>query len=126
MERFRDCEKETKTKAYSKEGLQKQISQKDSKVPLRNWLQQSIETLEEQLKQYESKLSDYALSDDPDLLEKTITLEHCVERHQVHIERLQYIANDWERDVVTKEQIKAIKGPVDEYIEQNQVCACGL
>ena len=122
MERFRDCEKETKTKAYSKEGLQKLSAELDVKGPLRTWLQDSIERLEEQLKEYESLLSDYNLSDDPDLLEKTITLEHTIERHNVHIENLKTISSAWENDTVTKQQIKAIKRPVDEYIENNQVC----
>lgn len=122
MERFRGCEKETKTKAYSKEGLQKQIVQKDTKGPLRNWLQQCIETLNEQLKEYEKKLSDYQLSDGPDVLAKTITLEHTIERHNFHLEHLQYILSAWENDTITKEQIKQIRSAVDEYIDQNQVC----
>ena len=121
MERFRGCEKETKTKAYSKEGLQKQTVQKDAKGPLRNWMQQSVETLTEQLKEYENLLSDYNISDDPDVLEKTITLEHTIERHNVHLEHLQYMLGAWENDTITKAQIKQVRPAVDEYISENQV-----
>ena len=120
MEDFRGCEKETKTKAYSKEGLQKQTVQKDTKGPLRAWLQESVDDITEQLKKYETQLSDFALSDDPDVLEKTITLEHRIERHQFHLEHLEYLLTAWENDTVTKQQIKSIRDAVNEYIAENE------
>lgn len=38
MEQFKACEKETKTKAYSKEGLGQQKQDNDGRGEARNWV----------------------------------------------------------------------------------------
>jgi CCR4-NOT transcription complex subunit 3 len=121
MERFRGCEKETKTKAYSKEGLQKQSVKKDAKGPERNWLQQSTDRLISQLKQLENEMRNLDTEDPDAALERQITLEHRIDRHKIHIDHLQYTLSAWENDVITKDQIKQIQKPIDEYIKNNHV-----
>ena len=121
MERFRGCEKETKTKAYSKEGLQKQTARKDGKKFSRAWLQSSIDQLSTQLKVFELELKSLEDSGDQAALERSISLEHVIERHRVHIEHLKYMQGAYENDAITEEQINKIKDSVDDYISNNQV-----
>lgn len=59
MERFKVVERETKTKAYSKEGLgaaQKMDPAQRIKDDARNWLTSSISSLQIQIDQYESEI----------------------------------------------------------------------
>lgn len=59
MERFKVVEKETKTKAYSKEGLgasTKLDPAAKEKREVESWLQDSINSLEMQVDQFESEM----------------------------------------------------------------------
>lgn len=52
MERFKDCEKETKTKAFSKEGLARDAKQdpKDKhRAEMRDWINDIVEQLRVQV-----------------------------------------------------------------------------
>ena len=54
MERFKVCEKETKTKMFSKEGLalaQKQDPKEKARNEMRDWINTTVATLTEQVKQ---------------------------------------------------------------------------
>ena len=121
MERFRGCEKETKTKAYSKEGLQKQTARKDGKKHTRTWLQTSIDQLSSQLKVFETELKGLEDTGDQAGLERIISLEHGIERHRVHMEHLKYMQGAYENDSISEDQISKIKDAVDDYISNNQV-----
>jgi len=64
MERFKILEKETKTKAYSKEGLsqvlkKKKDSAKDPKAVTCEWIEKMKEALQEQIEDYESKVENF-------------------------------------------------------------------
>lgn len=53
MERFKVCEKETKTKMFSKEGLalaQKQDPKERARNEMRDWINTTVATLTEQVK----------------------------------------------------------------------------
>lgn len=65
MERFKVVEKETKTKAYSKEGLgasTKLDPAAREKREIESWLQDSINTLEIQIDQFESEVETLSTS----------------------------------------------------------------
>lgn len=83
-------------------------------------MEECSERLEEQLKECELQLADYCLSDDPDILEKTITLEHRIERISFHLEHLEYMLSAWESDTVNKQQIKSIRDALNEFIDENE------
>jgi len=65
MERFKILEKETKTKAYSKEGLSQVLKKnrkenaKDPKAVTSEWIDKMKETLQEQIDEYESKVESF-------------------------------------------------------------------
>jgi len=56
MEQFKICEKETKTKAYSKEGLLQQNIQDDAKVEVRGWIVKGLAALNSQIDTMEAEL----------------------------------------------------------------------
>lgn len=65
MERFKIVEKETKTKAYSKEGLgacTKLDPAAQEKRDIEAWLQESINSLEIQADQFESEIESISTS----------------------------------------------------------------
>mgnify|MGYP002393864511 CR=1 FL=1 len=52
MEKFKVCEREAKTKAYSKEGLQRSASadpQEKKRMETREWISDFIDTLQSQI-----------------------------------------------------------------------------
>jgi len=55
MEQFKVCEKETKTKAYSKEGLLLQNTVDDAKVEVRGWIVKSLASLNTQIDTMEAE-----------------------------------------------------------------------
>ena len=60
MERFREVEKETKTKAFSKEGLMAARNAKDprekAKDDAREWLGNAVESLNSQIESFENEI----------------------------------------------------------------------
>jgi len=56
MEQFKVCEKETKTKAYSKEGLLLQNTQDDAKTEVRCWIVKGLTSLNTQIDTMEAEL----------------------------------------------------------------------
>jgi CCR4-NOT transcription complex subunit 3 len=97
MERFKVVERETKTKAYSKEGLG-QVSKVDpeqrKKEEVRYWLTSGIEKLDRQIDEFEAEIESlYAGSKkkklDRDKNDRVEELQGWVERHKYHIKQLE-------------------------------------
>ena len=62
MERFKVCEKETKTKMFSKEGLaqaQKQDPREKAKNEIKDWINTTVDTLTSEVYCLESSESDW-------------------------------------------------------------------
>ena len=56
MEQFKQCEKETKTKAYSKEGLLVATQKDDAKDGCRTWITKCLDSLQQQHDKVEAEL----------------------------------------------------------------------
>ncbi|CAG2181298.1 unnamed protein product, partial [Oppiella nova] len=93
MERFKVVERETKTKAYSKEGLgaaQKLDPAQRERDDMNNWLSVSIDQLNIQLDQFESESEALQLAQkkskkDREKQDRIDELKGWVEKHRYHI-----------------------------------------
>ncbi|XP_059179077.1 CCR4-NOT transcription complex subunit 3-like isoform X3 [Physella acuta] len=124
MERFKVVERETKTKAYSKDGLgaaAKLDPQTKEKAETTQWLSNAIDTLQLQLDQFESELESRAGSNkkkgkDP----KVDELKQFQENHRHHIDTLEKIMRQVDNDKLSVEKIKELKDDIEYYVESNQ------
>ena len=93
MERFKVCEKETKTKAFSKEGLGQQPKadpKEKARCEARDWLNRVVDELNTQLDVFEAEME--ALATGKKAKQKPprlVHLEESVQRHKDHISKLE-------------------------------------
>lgn len=119
MERFKVLERESKTKAYSKEGLA-QIKKKKKSGPVieRNkstykWIEEKVEMLEQQITDF-TELSDEASE------AKKEEYQMWIERHNYHLKELDKTKDRLENSDLTKEQVEELVDEIDFYCESNQ------
>jgi CCR4-NOT transcription complex subunit 3 len=96
MERFKVVERETKTKAYSKEGLgaaQKLDPMTRERDDLNNWLVGSIDQLQVQMDQFESEIELMMAGKkkrlDKDKQDRLDELKSTMEKHKFHMSKLE-------------------------------------
>ncbi|GFO00926.1 Ccr4-not transcription complex subunit 3, partial [Plakobranchus ocellatus] len=124
MERFKVVERETKTKAYSKDGLgaaAKLDPHTKEKAETTQWLSNIIDALQLQLDQFESELESRASSNkkrgkDP----KCEELRQQQDRHKMHIETLEKIMRQVDNDKLPVDKIKDIREDIEYYVQSNQ------
>ncbi|XP_064153790.1 CCR4-NOT transcription complex subunit 3a isoform X2 [Anguilla rostrata] len=126
MERFKVVERETKTKAYSKEGLGLALkvdpAQKE-KEEVGQWLTNTIDTLNMQVDQFESEVESLSVQtrkkkgDKEDRIEE---LKQFIEKHRHHICRLETILRMLDNDSVQVDLIRKIKDDVEYYLDSSQ------
>lgn len=127
MERFKVLERETKTKAYSKDGLgaaAKLDPQTREKSEITAWLSSQIEQLKIQLDQLESELESFECTSkkkkvDKDTGPRADELKARRDRHKYHIKQLEMAMRAVDNDAVGVEKIKEIKEDVEYYVEAN-------
>ncbi|KAM7351477.1 CCR4-associated factor Not3 isoform 2-T4 [Cochliomyia hominivorax] len=127
MERFKIVERETKTKAYSKEGLgaaQKMDPAQRIKDEARNWLTSSISSLQIQIDQYESEIESLLAGKkkrlDRDKQDRMDELRSKLDRHKFHVTKLETLLRLLDNDNVEAEQVNKIKDDVEYYIDSSQ------
>lgn len=128
MERFKIVEKETKTKAYSKEGLgaaAKMDPVTKEKGEIINWLSHSIESLNMQLDKFESELETLVAGSKKKKLDKEKNdryeeLRQWQDKHKFHIQRLERIMRMVDNDALPLDQIRKIREDVEYYVDSNQ------
>lgn len=127
MERFKVVERETKTKAYSKEGLgaaQKLDPAQRVKDEVRQWLTSSISALQIQVELYESEMESLNVGKkkrlDKDKQDRMDELKNKIQRHKFHIAKLETLLRMLDNDGVEVEQVRRIKDDVEYYIESSQ------
>jgi len=96
MERFKVVERETKTKAYSKEGLgaaQKLDPAQKEREEMSVWLVNAIDTLNVQLDTFESEIESMLASKkkrlDKDKQDRIDELKFRLDKHRDHIRKLE-------------------------------------
>lgn len=128
MERFKVVERETKTKAYSKEGLgaaQKLDPAQKEKEEISSWLIQAIDALNLQVDQFESEIESLVAGGkkkrvDKDKQDRVDDLKSKVEKHRFHIKKLETILRMLDNMSVEVNQVKKIKDDIEYYIESSQ------
>ncbi|CAM9869550.1 unnamed protein product, partial [Phaeothamnion confervicola] len=122
MEQFKVCEKETKTKAFSKEGLAKAVEKDPDEVERessRAWLQEGLDKLQEQLDGFEAdverltggkkKKSDVA---------RVEVLENGIAQHRFHIGKLEQIMRLLDNEDLSPSEVNAIQENIEYYVSQ--------
>ncbi|XP_043116832.1 CCR4-NOT transcription complex subunit 3a [Puntigrus tetrazona] len=128
MERFKVVERETKTKAYSKEGLglaQKVDPAQKEKEETEQWLTNTIDTLNMQVDQFESEVESLSVQTrkkkgDKEKQDRIEELKRLIERHRYHIRMLETILRMLDNDSIQVEAIHKIKDDVEYYIDSSQ------
>ncbi|XP_031835062.1 CCR4-associated factor Not3 isoform X4 [Nomia melanderi] len=127
MERFKVVERETKTKAYSKEGLgaaQKLDPAQKEREEVYNWLANSIEALNFQLDKFESEMESLLAGKkkrlDKDKQDRMDELKAKLDKHRFHIRKLETLLRMLDNMSVEVNTIKRIKDDVEYYIESSQ------
>ncbi|KIM67814.1 hypothetical protein SCLCIDRAFT_107279 [Scleroderma citrinum Foug A] len=128
MERFKACEKEMKTKAFSKEGLTQSAKldpKAQEKMEVTAWLQQTVEDLTLQVEQAEAEIESLqggtkkrgkGQSAASSRLEE---LEHLNERRKWHINRLELILRLLDNGSLPAERVLTLKEDVIYFVENN-------
>lgn len=129
MERFKVLEKEMKIKAYSKEGLS-QAAKLDpremEKLKVAQWINTAVDRLGTQTDALEAELEALQIQAkktkrlDGAKQERLDALPDTIERHKMHVRRLEKLLRLMENDKYGPEQVNEIKDDVEYYVESNQ------
>lgn len=125
MEKFKVCEKETKTKAFSKEGLAQDRTDPKQKAKdnVNDWVREAITRLTEQNEEMEAeieRLNSGKRKKRNDENPRVKQLKDHITRHHYHMEMLERVLRAVYNDAVTPEEAEELKDSVDYYIESNQ------
>jgi CCR4-NOT transcription complex subunit 3 len=128
MERFKAVEKEMKTKAYSKEGLQlasKLDPKEKEKLEVADFLSNMNEELERQVETIEAEVETLQAGmkkskKDTQKAERISELEETVERHKWHQGKLELLQRALDNGNVEVEQVKEIEDSIRYYVDSNQ------
>lgn len=125
MEKFKICEKETKTKAFSKEGLAQDRTdpKQKAKTGVGEWVREAIARLEEQTEELEAEietLNSGKRKKRSDENPRVSQLKEVITRHKYHVTMLERVLRAVYNDAVTPAEASELKESVDYYIESNQ------
>lgn len=128
MEKFKACEKEIKTKQFSKEGLMavaKMDPKEREKMEMAQWLSTTLDELERQVEQAEAEIEGLNAQvkkgkNNSAKSERLDEVEHLIERHRWHTGKLEQVLRLLENGGLETEQVETIKEDVQYYVESNQ------
>jgi CCR4-NOT transcription complex subunit 3 len=129
MERFKQVEKEMKTKAYSKEGLmqKERLDPKDKeKADACEFVTNAVDELSRQIEHEEFEIEQLEGSKrgnkkaDHQRVERLHEMEHLNERRNFHINRLELILRLLENDHLEPDRVNEFKDAIQYYVEYNQ------
>jgi CCR4-NOT transcription complex subunit 3 len=130
MEKFKACEKEMKTKAFSKDGLnaaQKLDPKEREKVEMSAWVGQQVEELMRQIEHTEAEIEQLqgntarsrrakATGNGGGRAEELSTLN---ERRKWHVGRLEIVMRLLENNTLQTETVAALKDHISYFVESN-------
>ncbi|KAA1465970.1 hypothetical protein DENSPDRAFT_830686 [Dentipellis sp. KUC8613] len=128
MEKFKACEKEMKTKAFSKEGLiqsAKLDPEQQKKQECTQWLQSCVEDLLLQVETAEAEIETLQVGGrkkgkvGATTQERLENLEHRNERRKWHISRLEIILRLLDNGTLSSDQVNGLKEDVQYFLESN-------
>ena len=121
MEQFKICEKETKTKTYSKEGLARQEKldpQEQAKQDTNAWISEIIEKLTQLVEDREVEIERLSSGKGKKTNKSTIEdYNHFITCHKYHLNKLEGIMRLVTNDVLDVEIVDPIKEDLEYYIE---------
>jgi len=120
MEAFKAYERESKTKAFSKEGLARQREKEmkgEEGGDITEWLQDRIEELKRQIEVLEGEIETEAQKKKK---AATDVSAQRLERHQFHLDGLEKLLRMWENDAIDREKVEGVKDDIDYYVDNNQ------
>lgn len=128
MERFKACEKEMKTKAYSKEGLTNSTRldpREKERAATVNFVSEMLEELEHQVEglEAEQEMTRNSMKrgkKDTQKQERISELDDQLDRHRWHIGKMELILRMLENGTITAESVNSIQDDIRYYIESNQ------
>eukprot|EP01084_Bolivina_argentea_P095476 171645_1 len=124
MEQFKVCEKETKTKAFSKEGLARAATmdpEELKKNETREYLQEKIDHLATCVDGFEAEEEKLQSGKRRKITEARIaTIENGIASHKYHIARLEQVMRLMDNDEIPAESIEDIKEDLEFYIETSE------
>lgn len=121
MEQFKVCEKDTKTKAYSKEGLAREAKMDPRELAReekRAWINECIEQLQDLINTVElEKEKLLAAKNKKSSKEGLEKCDNRISKHKWHIGRLELIIKLLDHDELDPMALDSIKDSLDYYIE---------
>ena len=128
MEKFKAVEKEMKTKAFSKEGLQataKLDPKEKAKLEMCNFLQNMVEELERQIETLEAEEETLQATvkkgkKDTSKADRLSEISRTTERHKYHQGKLELLLRSLENGNVETEQVQDLEESIKYYVEENQ------
>ena len=125
MEKFKVCEKETKTKAFSKEGLAQDRTdpKQKAKSEINDWIGDAIRKIQEQNEEMECEiemLNSGKRRKRNDENPRVTELKEFTSRNEKHISMLERVLRAVDNDAITPEDVKELRESVDYYVESNQ------
>lgn len=127
MERFKACEKEMKTKAYSKEGLtsSRLDPREKEKRDTIDFIQSMLEELDRQMESLEAEQESLQGTmrkgkKDHGKSERISDIEHTLERHRWHQGKMETILRMLENNTLAAEMVNDLQDDIKYYVESNQ------
>eukprot|EP00871_Galdieria_phlegrea_P004440 jgi/Galph1/4998/GphlegSOOS_G3655.1 len=122
MEKFKICERETKTKAFSREGLSldRTDPKNKEKQKIREWVTECINALRVQSESLEAEIENASKGkkkkgDNS----KLASLQHRLSRHAFHIDRLELLLRAVDNENVSFEEASELRDGVEDYVDNN-------
>lgn len=130
MEKFKACEKEMKTKAFSKEGLTaaaKLDPKAQEKIEVTAWIQAQVEELQIQIEQSEAEVETLQGAGKKKgksagaAAERLEELEHLNDRRKWHVNRLELIMRLLDNGSLSVDKVRGLQEDVTYFVESNTV-----
>ncbi|GKY93279.1 hypothetical protein MPSEU_000295400 [Mayamaea pseudoterrestris] len=121
MEQFKVCEKETKTKTYSKEGLAREDKldpSEEAKLNTASWLQEYIEKLKRLVEDTDFEIERLSAGKGKKTNKSQIEkLKEHITNHRNHISKMEGIIRLINNDRLEVDTVDALKDDIDYYLE---------
>lgn len=121
MEQFKICEKETKTKTYSKEGLAREERldpAEEAKLRTTSWIAEYVEKFQEVLAEKEFEIEKLSMGKGKKQNKHLIEgLQAQIANHKFHLSKLEGIIRLVNNDRLDCEPVDALKEDLDYYLE---------
>jgi CCR4-NOT transcription complex subunit 3 len=121
MEQFKICEKETKTKTYSKEGLAREDRldpAEEAKLRTTAWIQEYIERFQEIVEEKDFEIEKLSSGKGKKQNKHQIEeMQEYIAHHKFHISKLEGIIRLIHQDVLDAEPVDALREDLDYYFD---------